>query len=81
MSAVTAPMPSSTEPVGERVRRLGIRALLLTPAFVWVIVLIILPNLFMIFYSLWENSLGDVSRVGASRTTRVRSTPTSSRSP
>jgi spermidine/putrescine transport system permease protein len=62
MSAVTAPMPSSTEPVGERARRLGIRALLLTPAFVWVIVLIILPNLFMIFYSLWENSLGDVSR-------------------
>jgi spermidine/putrescine transport system permease protein len=36
------------------------RFLIVTPALVWIIVLIILPNVFLISYSLWKNELGTV---------------------
>src|SRR5262245_24555333 len=31
-----------------------------SPALLWVFVLVLLPNVFLILYSLWENNLGTV---------------------
>ncbi len=52
------------EPITELPRRLPERArriLILTPAIVWIIVLILLPNAFLISYSLWKNELGFIA--------------------
>lgn len=39
------------------------RFLLLTPAIAWIICLVILPNVFLISYSLWKNELGSIAHV------------------
>jgi ABC-type spermidine/putrescine transport system permease subunit I len=52
------------EPVAELPRRLpeGVRRFLsTTPLVVWIIVLILLPNLFLVTYSLWTNELGTIA--------------------
>jgi spermidine/putrescine transport system permease protein len=52
------------EPVAEFSRRLpeGVHRLLATiPLLVWIIVLVLLPNLFLITYSLWTNELGTIA--------------------
>jgi spermidine/putrescine transport system permease protein len=41
-------------------RDAGIKGLLLTPAFAWIALLVLAPNIFLILYSLWENDLGTV---------------------
>jgi spermidine/putrescine transport system permease protein len=33
---------------------------LVLPALVWVVVLVLVPNLFLLFYSLWQNELGTI---------------------
>jgi spermidine/putrescine transport system permease protein len=52
------------EPITDLPRRLpeGVKKfLILIPAFVWIAVLILLPNIFLISYSLWENELGGIA--------------------
>jgi spermidine/putrescine transport system permease protein len=44
----------------ERAREAGTKGLLLTPAFLWIALLVLAPNIFLILYSLWENDLGTV---------------------
>lgn len=36
------------------------RLLLVTPAFLWVLILVLVPNLFLLFYSLWQSDLGTI---------------------
>lgn len=56
MTAVAA-QPS----VGQRSRAVGLLKLFaVTPALVWILVLVILPNLFLLLYSLWTNQFGTV---------------------
>lgn len=62
MSSTASVTRLPAESAGERARRVGVRALILTPAFLWIAFLVVLPNLFLVFYSLWENSLGEVIR-------------------
>jgi spermidine/putrescine transport system permease protein len=52
------------EPVTELPRRLPDwvrRYLILIPAIVWIIFLILLPNIFLVSYSLWKNELGFIA--------------------
>ena len=52
------------EPVTELPRRLpdwARRYLILIPAIVWIIFLILLPNIFLVSYSLWKNELGFIA--------------------
>ena len=52
------------EPITELPRRLPERArrlLILVPAIVWIAILVLLPNAFLISYSLWKNELGFVA--------------------
>jgi spermidine/putrescine transport system permease protein len=52
------------EPIAELPRRLpeGVRRyLILIPAIVWIIFLILLPNIFLVSYSLWKNELGFIA--------------------
>ncbi len=54
------------EPVTALPRRLPKplrRFLLATPALAWIVVLILLPNVFLISYSLWKNELGTIVHV------------------
>jgi spermidine/putrescine transport system permease protein len=39
------------------------KLLVMTPAMVWIIFLVLLPNVFLISYSLWENELGGIAHV------------------
>lgn len=45
-----------------RLARGGIRALVMSPAFFWVIALVLAPNLFLLLYSLWGNEIGTIVR-------------------
>jgi spermidine/putrescine transport system permease protein len=36
------------------------RAVLVLPAFLWVVVLVLIPNIFLLLYSLWQNDLGTI---------------------
>jgi spermidine/putrescine transport system permease protein len=46
---------------GRRIARdTGVKALLLSPAFAWIALLVLAPNIFLILYSFWENDLGTV---------------------
>lgn len=50
-------------PMADPADKLTIRKFLAsTPLLVWILILVILPNLFLILYSLWKNSLGTVVR-------------------
>ena len=52
------------EPITELPRRLPERArrlLILVPAIIWIALLVLLPNAFLISYSLWKNELGFVA--------------------
>jgi spermidine/putrescine transport system permease protein len=52
------------EPITELPRRLpdwARRYLILIPAIVWIIFLILLPNIFLVSYSLWKNELGFIA--------------------
>src|SRR3712207_6468543 len=40
-----------------------LKFLSVTPMLLWILVLVILPNLFLVLYSLWTNSLGTVESV------------------
>lgn len=39
------------------------KLLVMTPAMVWIIFLVLLPNIFLVSYSLWENELGGIAHV------------------
>ncbi len=62
MSATAeAPPPLQKASVRREVARdTGIKALLLTPAILWIALLVLAPNIFLVLYSLWENDLGTV---------------------
>jgi spermidine/putrescine transport system permease protein len=52
------------EPVAELPRRLPDwvrRYLILVPAIVWIVFLVLLPNIFLISYSLWKNEIGFIA--------------------
>lgn len=54
------------EPVGRLPRRIPRpvkRLLMVSPALVWIVGLILLPNIFLISYSLWKNELGTIVHV------------------
>jgi spermidine/putrescine transport system permease protein len=61
--SATAEAPSVLETGAvrrERAREAGTKGLLLTPGFLWIALLVLAPNIFLILYSLWENDLGTV---------------------
>ena len=63
-SAASPALTPAVSPAGRRPRRLRAavgRWLRLTPTFVWIFFLILLPNLFLVFYSLWKNDIGTIS--------------------
>lgn len=45
---------------GSRVRSVVVRTVLVFPALVWVVVLVLIPNIFLLLYSLWQNNLGTI---------------------
>jgi len=45
---------------GSRVRGVAVRTALVFPALVWVVVLVLVPNIFLLLYSLWQNDLGTI---------------------
>jgi spermidine/putrescine transport system permease protein len=45
---------------GSRVRSVAVRTALVFPALVWVVVLVLVPNIFLLLYSLWQNDLGTI---------------------
>lgn len=54
------------EPITALPRRLPSpikKFLIVSPALLWILVLVILPNVFLISYSLWKNELGSVAHV------------------
>ncbi|WP_191563292.1 ABC transporter permease [Janibacter melonis] len=58
MAAATASAPALTR--APRRRRLW-TAITLAPAAVWIAALVVLPNVFLMLYSVWRNDLGTVS--------------------
>jgi spermidine/putrescine transport system permease protein len=44
----------------ELAREAGTKSLLLSPAFLWIALLVLAPNIFLVLYSFWENELGTV---------------------
>jgi ABC-type spermidine/putrescine transport system permease subunit I len=44
----------------EVARETGVKALLLSPAFVWILLLVLAPNIFLLLYSFWENDFGTI---------------------
>jgi spermidine/putrescine transport system permease protein len=46
-----------------RLRHIGRRTVLVLPMLAWVVVLVLIPNLFLLFYSLWQNNIGTVAHV------------------
>jgi len=48
------------QPIGERASSVARRTVLLLPALVWVFVLVLVPNIFLLLYSLWQNDLGTI---------------------
>jgi spermidine/putrescine transport system permease protein len=61
MSAVAeSPTLSESRLFVERVRSVGVRALILGLPFLWVLFLVVLPLLYLVTTSLWESSLGEV---------------------
>jgi spermidine/putrescine transport system permease protein len=56
-----APAPLEAGSVRREIARdTGIKGLLLSPAFAWIALLVLAPNIFLVLYSLWENDLGTV---------------------
>ncbi len=52
------------EPIVELPRRLPApvrKFLLLSPILIWIVVLVLLPNIFLVSYSLWKNELGVIA--------------------
>lgn len=45
-----------------KLARGGIRVLIMSPAFLWVIALVLAPNIFLVLYSFWGNEVGTVVR-------------------
>jgi spermidine/putrescine transport system permease protein len=45
---------------GSRLRSIAIRTALVLPALLWVVVLVLIPNIFLLLYSLWQNDLGTI---------------------
>jgi spermidine/putrescine transport system permease protein len=54
---VAAPTPS----IPARLRRSTGRFVALSPALVWIVVLVLLPNIFLITYSLWKSDVGTIT--------------------
>jgi spermidine/putrescine transport system permease protein len=46
--------------IGARVRGAAGRAALVIPGLVWILILVLVPNLFLLAYSLWQNDLGTI---------------------
>jgi spermidine/putrescine transport system permease protein len=54
------------EPVTSLPRRLPgpvRKFLLVSPALIWIVLLVLLPNIFLVSYSLWKNELGTITHV------------------
>jgi ABC-type spermidine/putrescine transport system permease subunit I len=61
--SATAEAPSTVDRARVRrevAREAGIKALLLSPAFAWILLLVLAPNIFLLLYSFWENDFGTV---------------------
>ena len=64
--AAAATAARRLEPITALPRRLPSsikKFLIVSPALLWILVLVILPNVFLISYSLWKNELGSVAHV------------------
>ncbi len=48
------------EPLGERAKAAGIRVGLASPALLWVLLIVLIPNAIMLLYSFWTNGLGTI---------------------
>ena len=61
MSVQAAPRRAARPAVNRRlVISIALRTLLVVAAFAWVILLVVVPNTFLLLYSLWENNFGTV---------------------
>jgi spermidine/putrescine transport system permease protein len=64
--AAAAAVARRLEPITALPRRLPSpikKFLIISPALLWILVLVILPNVFLISYSLWKNELGSIAHV------------------
>jgi spermidine/putrescine transport system permease protein len=48
---------------GARFRRALGRTILVLPAVAWVLILVLVPNIFLLLYSFWQNNLGTIEHV------------------
>lgn len=60
MATTVAPRIAERESFGSRLRSIAIRTALVLPALLWVVVLVLVPNIFLLLYSLWQNDLGSI---------------------
>ena len=60
MAATVADRVAKTEGIAARARSIVTRTVLLLPAIAWVVILVLIPNIFLLLYSLWQNELGTI---------------------
>lgn len=60
MATTVAPRIVERPGFGSRLRSIAIRTALVLPALLWVVVLVLIPNIFLLLYSLWQNDLGTI---------------------
>lgn len=60
MATTVAPRIVERPSFGSRLRSIAIRTVLVLPALLWVVVLVLIPNIFLLLYSLWQNDLGTI---------------------
>ena len=58
--AATASPGLADEPAGAGAWSVLRRTFFVLPAFAWVLVLVLIPNIFLVLYSLWHNDLGTI---------------------
>lgn len=60
MTLTAAGTGTTRTQTGRLLARKGRRVLFLSPAFLWVLFLVLAPNIFLLLYSFWKNTLGTV---------------------
>lgn len=63
---MTTAVERRLEPVADLPRRLPgpvKKFLLVSPVLIWILVLVLLPNIFLVSYSLWKNEIGTITHV------------------
>jgi spermidine/putrescine transport system permease protein len=63
MAATVAAGVAGGQTFGRRVRSVLGRTLLVLPALAWVLILVLVPNIFLLLYSLWQNELGTIVHI------------------